>query len=525
MPLHARLLFPALLLLAAPLQAQSGTCVIGLRDRGAAVQAKGGLKVGDCFTAGQEVVTPPGAVAKLVTPLGDTITVNGRLRIKEQSPKGQSFWVRNGSAAFNVVAKQVSFFSVEGQNGNRSFQAAVKGTTFEMAVDEGKRVTLTPQEGQIQVTRAVKVGIAGAEGRREGAGAPSERGGPGSRAAQALKPDRSDLLAGSYAGKTELVSGGGAALEYALDEDDVLSFDTVEECVAAFTAQAGSALGSEGHRNLGDCYLEDGNPSRALSEFGKALEINKGLHPDGVHPDIADDYRSLADARAFTDPARAIAELKRAMSIDLQLYGDEPDPDVSEDHRTLADFYLLLDQPGQSIEELQAALAIDQQLYPDGLDFDLAEDYRMLGEAHTLAAAMAGGGASHLASAVSAFQQALAIDRQLLDGDADADLAEDFRGLGYAYLLGGDEAHAFDAFHQALATGLALVGVTYRGDPASVDLRDLDLDSDDVEIDDVENLYDDAENLADLADALGHADQSAAFEHLASQLDEILESD
>ena len=518
----------ALLIVARPAHTQpratGGTCVIGLRANGADVQSKGGLSVGTCFGPGQDIVSPPGTVVKVVTPLKDTIAISGTLRIKEQSASGQSFWVRNGTAAFNVVAKHLSFFNVEGQNGNRTFQAAVRGTTFEMAVEAGKSVTLTPQEGRIQVTRAVKVGINAAErgdGKRDlEAARAAGAGGAGARAAEALKPNRSDLLSGSYAGKSETVSGGGAAVEYALDEDDVVSFETVEACVEYFKDQMSRNPGAEGYRNLGDCYLEGDNPARAIAQYSLALRMDLQLHPDGLHPDVADDYRSLADAHSFTDPRQAITELRKAIAIDTQVYGDEVDPDIAEDHRTLADCFLLLDDPASAIGELQQALVIDRQLYPDGVDFDLAEDYRSLGEAHTLAAAA--GDAAHLGSAVDAFQKALAIDRQLYGNEADPDLAADYRGLGFAYLLEDKHAAAFDAVNQALTMGFRVLDVAYHGDPARVDVSGIDLDSDNVDEDVVADLYDDALTLSDIASDLEHADQAKAFEGLADRIAGVL---
>jgi tetratricopeptide (TPR) repeat protein len=508
----------------APPAATGGTCVVSIRASGADVQAKGGLSVGTCYGPGQDIVSPPGTVVKVVTPLKDTIAISGTLRIKEQSASGQSFWVRSGTAAFNVVAKHLSFFNVEGQNGNRTFQAAVRGTTFEMAVQEGKSVTLTPQTGQIQVTRAVKLGINAAErgdGKRDLEAARSAgAAGAGARAAEALKPNRSDLLSGSYAGKSELVEGGGAAVEYALDEDDVVSFETVEECVEYFKNEMAGNPGAEGYRNLGDCYLEGDDPASAITQYSTALRMDLQQHSDGLHPDVADDYRSLADAHSFTDPRQAITELRKAIAIDVQVYGDELDPDIAEDHRTLADLFLLLDDPASAIAELQKALAIDRQLYPDGVDFDLAEDYRSLGEAHTLAAVA--GDASHLASAVDAFQKALAIDRQLYGSEPDPDLAEDHRGLGYAYLLQDKREAAFDAFNQALTMGFRVLDVAYHGDPAAVNVSGIDLDSDDVDEDVVSDLYDDALTLADIASEMQHADQAKAFEELADRIADVL---
>jgi tetratricopeptide (TPR) repeat protein len=521
----------ALLIVAGPAHAQpgatGGTCVIAIRANGTDVRSKGGLSIGACFGPGQDIVSPPGTVVKVVTPLRDTIAISGTLRIKEQSASGQSFWVRSGTAAFNVAAKHLSFFNVEGQNGNRTFQAAVRGTTFEMAVDAGKSVTLTPQEGQIQVTRAVKLGINAAErgeGKRDLEAARSAgAGGAGDRAAQALKPNRSDLLAGSYAGKSELVEGGSAAVEYALDEDDVVSFETVEACVEYFKDQMTRAPGAEGYRNLGDCYLEGGDPASALKQYSTALRMDLQLHPDGLHPDVADDYRSLADAHSFTDPRQAITELRKAIAIDVQVYGDELDPDIAEDHRTIADLSLLLDDPNGAIAELQKALAIDEQLYPDGVDFDLAEDHRSLGEAYTLAAAAAGGRADLLDNAVTHLGRALAIDQQLYGNDADPDLAEDHRGLGFAYLLQDKRDAAFGAFNQALTMGFRVLDVAYHGDPATVEVSGLDLDSDDVDEDVVSDLYDDALTLSEIASDMGHADQAKAFEGLADRIADVLE--
>ena len=520
----------ALLVLATPTHAQpgtaGGTCVVSIMDRGTSVQAKGSLSVGTCFGPGQDIVSPPGTVVKVVTPLKDTIAVSGTLRIKEQSPKGQSFWVRSGTAAFNVVAKQLSFFNVEGQNGNRTFQAAVRGTTFEVAVEEGKRVTLTPLEGEIRVTHAVKLGITGAErtdGKRDLEAARAA--GAGGRAAEALKPSRSDLLSGSYAGRSELVSGGGAAVEYALDKDDVVSFATVEECVESFTAQLADDPGSEGYRNLGDCYLEGNDPQRAISSYNKALAADLRLHPDGQHPDVAEDYRSLADGQSFTDPRAAIASLQRALAIDAAFYGGGAEPAVAEDHRTLADLHLLLDDPDGAIAELQQALAIDQQLYPDGVDFDLAEDHRSLGESYTLAAIASGSGAAQLNSAIGHFRKALAIDENLYGNDADPDLAADHRGLGFAYQLAGRPGDAFASFDRALATGFGVLGVSYDGHPATADVSTIDIESDDVDEDVVADLFDDATTLSEVARAMGNADQADAFEELADRIAAILEGD
>ncbi len=513
--------------LAGPAMAQSGagggTCVISILDHRAAVQSKGNIRVGQCFGPGQEIVSPAGTVVKVVTPLKDTIAVSGTLRIKEQSDKGQSFWVRSGTAVFNVVAKQLSFFNVEGQNGNRTFQAAVHGTTFEMAVVEGKSVTLTPQEGEILVTRAVKLGIGGAD-RAEGKGdiaaaRTAAGGGAGGRAQEALKPDRSDLLAASYAGKSELVSAGSDAVAYALDKDDVISFDTVEECVASFTAEMASGPTSEGYRNLGDCYLQGDDPRNAVTSYNRALAIDLKLHPDRVHPDIAEDYRGLADAQSLTNPRQAIASLQQALAIDAQYYDDDLDPSIAEDHRMLADLYLLIDAPEEAIAALQKALAIDQRLYPDGVDFDLAEDYRSLGESATLAAIASGSG-SRLSDAIAYFGKALAIDQQLYDGEADPDLADDHRGLGYAYLLGDNHDAASASFSEALSIGFRLVDVAYSGNPAAVNLDDLDLDSDDVDIDDVVGLYEDALMLSELAADPARAE---AFQSLADDIAALFE--
>jgi len=510
-----------------PLLAQApGTCVVAIIDQGTAVQSKGAMRVGACFGPGQDIVSPPGTTVKVVTPLGDSIAVSGTLRIKAQSPAGQTFWVRSGTAAFNVVAKHLSFFNVEGQNGNRTFQAAVRGTAFAMTVDEGKSVTLQPQTGTIQVTRAVKLGITGgerSEGKRDVAAAKAAAaGGQDGRARQALTPGRNDLLASAYAGKTELVTGGGDAIDYALDEDDVVSFETIGECLDYFRT---SNPGAEGYRNLGDCYLEGDEPAQAIAQYNKALAADLRQYSGGLHPDVADDYRSLADAYSFTDPRQAVGTLRKAMDIDRQLYGDEPDPDVSEDHRALADYYLLLEQPAQAIAELEQALAVDQQLYPDGTDYDLATDYRSLGEAHILAAIAPGGDPRHLAVAIKAFGQALAIDRRLYGNDADPDLAEDHRGLGYAYLLADDPSHAFGSFQQALAMGFRVVGLSYDGNPAVVHLDDLDLDSDEVDADVVEGMYEDAITLSDIADAQGHHDQAEAFLALADDLAAKLEGE
>ena len=505
-----------------------GTCIIAITDRGTAVQSKGALRVGACFGAGQEFTTPPGAVVKVVTPLKDTIAVSGTLRIKTQGTGGQSFWVRNGTAVFNVVAKHLSFFHVEGQNGNRTFQAAVRGTTFQMAVVDGKSVTLTPQEGSIQVTRAVKLGITGAErseGKRDLAAAKvAGDAGAGGRARQALSPDRNDLLADNYAGKSELVSGGADAIEYALDEDDLISFETVGECVLYFQDQV-ATLGAEGYRSLGDCYLEGDEPEQAITQYNKALAADLRSFPDGLHPDVADDYRGLADAYSFLAPRQAVATLQKAMAIDVELYGDDPDPDVAEDHRTLADFYLLMDQPDAAITMLRRALAIDQQLYPDGIDFDLAADYRALGEAYTLAAILSGGQGGQLNEAVTAFRNALAIDQRLYGNEADPDLAQDYRGLGYVYMLGGDAQQAVAGFQQALGMGMRLVGLAYNGNPADVNLDDLDLDSDDVDADDVEDMYEDAMTLSDIAHDAGQQGTAQAFMDLADRIAALLEGE
>jgi len=523
----------ALLTLAAPGHAKpgttGGTCVVSILDHGTAVQSKGNLSVGTCFGPGQDVTSPPGTVVNVVTPLKDTIAINGTLRIKEQSASGQSFWVRSGTAAFNVVAKHLSFFNVEGQNGNRTFQAAVRGTTFTMAVEEGKSVTLTPESGTIQVTRAVKLGITGAErgdGKRDLEAARSANaGGASGRAAQALKPGRSDLLAGSYAGKSDMVSGGGDPMNYALDTDDVVSFETIEACLEYFKGQMSSDAAAEGYRNLGDCYLEGDDPAMALRQYSSALAADLRLHPDGIHPDVADDYRSLADAHSFTAPRQAIVELRKAIAIDVQVYGDEVDPDIAEDHRTLAEMFLLLDQPDQAIAELQKALAIDLQLYPDGVDFDLAGDYRSLGESHTLAAIASGATDGHLAEAIGNFGRALAIDQKLYDGDADPDLAADHRGLGFAYELGNNRSAAFASFNRALTMGLRVLDVEYSGDPAAVDVSGVDIDSAEVDEDVVADAYDDAMTLSDLAKEMGHADQADAFGELADRIAARLEGD
>lgn len=510
----------ALLFLATPVGAQSGgaagTCVISILDEQTPVPRKGNLSVGQCFGPGQDILSPPRTMVTVVTPLKDTISINGRLTIREQGTSGQSFWVRNGTAFFRVVTKKLSFFNVEGQSGNRTFQAAVRGTSFRVDVAVHKSLTLTPVDGEIRVTRAVKLDVKGT-GPAEGQRAISAAGSGAPRAAQALLPNRSDMLEGAYSRKSESVSAGSNPLVYALDGDEVVKFDSVSECIA-FYSRALDPDAADGYLNLGDCYLEGDDARNAAANYSKALTIDLRRHPSGIDPDIADDYRSLAEAYYFTDLRQAIASVQKALAIDTQVYGNAPDPDVAEDHRTLADLYLLLDEPTKAIAELELALRIDQLLYPDGLDFDLAEDYRSLGEGHILAGTAAGASGSHVAAAIAALQQALVIDKTLLGEDVDPDLAQDHRSLGFAYLLKDDQARAFTAFHNAFRIGLQLLDIEASSDPATIDFGGLDLDSDEVDVDDLVDLHDDAMELSQIARDGNREAEASAFAQVATRI-------
>ena len=228
-----------------------------------------------------------------------------RLKIEAVSSLGERFRQVLGKVKY-LVSSKLSFFNVT----KESFVAAAKGTAFMVAVDQ-REIRLDWIAGQIVFSRKVRIKIEEAE-----------------KAAKPNKVDRAKQPGVATLTVSEIVSASNPRVSYRLDLDEYLKkFKTYKDAEKYFRTRLREAEASgnqqrilEGLTNLGLALATVGKAEDAVVYLQKALAIDLKLYPDGVHPNIADTYRGLAEASEDAgDPDRADDYQGKAEAIDAKL--------------------------------------------------------------------------------------------------------------------------------------------------------------------------------------------------------------
>ena len=114
------------------------------------------LRKGTQFKQGEEIVVPPRTVLVLASENGNTVRLQpgAHFKVNVVGKEGETYSLLAGKALF-TVSNALNFFNVIYQ----SFNAQVRGTEFEMAVEPQKEIRFGLIEGRLVVQREVKVRI------------------------------------------------------------------------------------------------------------------------------------------------------------------------------------------------------------------------------------------------------------------------------------------------------------------------------------------------------------------------------
>jgi tetratricopeptide (TPR) repeat protein len=116
-----------------------------------------------------------------------------------------------------------------------------------------------------------------------------------------------------------------------------------EDTLWLATAQVAPS-GQQIHNNLGDVYMRQGNPQKAIEEFQKAIEIN---------PNYADAYHNLGNTyQQIGEIDEAIPYYQKALEIN---------PNLWQSYQNLAAIYFNSGDYEKALENIKKALEIDPQ--------------------------------------------------------------------------------------------------------------------------------------------------------------------
>ena len=433
---------------------------VRLTAPGQATAEKRALKENDSLVPGTVIEVPDRTVVKLVTSNGTEITLlaKSRTKLNAISSKGESITQIIGEAWFKVT-RALDFFEVA----HDRFLAAVKGTEFKVAADD-LEIQFGWIEGQIKVSREVKVKIAGA-------------------------PQEEPVTV------TEDVSAERPQLRYQLNVEEYLrDFKTYTDAEEYFRNQVEDAERAgdqtrilQAWANLGTALVTIGKAKDAIDYFNRSLAFHLKAYPDGVHPAIAGDYASLGIAYSDSiDARKAIGYLEQALALLLRLYPDGVHPEIAVNYTNLGVAYAKAGDPSKAISYFEQSLALLPRLYsgPDAVYLRVVADAAIAANLGNLGGEY--GKLKEPRKAIEYFDQALALHLKLYPGGVHPDVASDYNNLGVQYARAGDLGKAIESYDRSLAVLLQLyadgvhpsIALIYRnlasvwrarGDPARAD--------------------------------------------------------
>lgn len=419
-----------------------------------------------------EMPTRPRVRVQLVTRNGNSVTLEpgSRLRLEAVGERGERFAQLLGEARFAVV-RALGFFEVT----HDRFLAAVKGTEFAVAIDEGQtEIRFDWFKGQVVVEREVTLSIADQD----------------DEDSADTDDDSRSLI------EREVLSESRRQLRYRLGPREYLrEFRTLRDAEQYFRERAAEDEKSGdpertmvGLMQLGQILNQIGKPRaalpvleralalaasnkqprmesllakrigfthRELREFPKATEmlqrslaIEERLHGGAPSIGLARAYHALGRTAGYAgDPRGWVAHTERAMQIQRQLDPAEESASAHVFHKNLADAYWAAGERDKAMRHYQSSLALKQKVRPDGVSvplgnawLDLGLRYLQLGQTD---------------AAIAALQKSVDVRTKLFDG-VHPSVSVSLEMLGRAYERAGDPGKAVANQRKALDLRLQL---------------------------------------------------------------------
>jgi tetratricopeptide (TPR) repeat protein len=437
-------------------------------------ERKATLAAGARLAEGTLIETPtrPRVRLQLVTRNGNTVTLEpgARLRLEAVGEHGERFAQLLGEARFAVV-RALGFFEVT----HDRFLAAVKGTEFAVAIDEGQtEIRFDWFKGQVAVEREVTLSIADQDDED-----PAD-----------ADDDSRSLI------EREVLSESRRQLRYRLGPREYLrEFRTLHDAEQYFRARADEDEKSGdpertmiGLMQLGQILNQIGKPRAALPVLERALALAAShkqprmesmlarrmgfTHRElrefakattllqrslAIEERLAGGAPSIGLARAYTalgrtaghagDPRAWVAHTERAMQIQRRLDPAEDGAAAHAFHKNLADAYWAAGEREKAMRFYQSSLALKQKARPDGVSVPLGNAWLDLGLRHLQL--------GRTDAAIAALQKSADVRTQLFDG-VHPSVAVSQEMLGRAYERAGDAAQAVARQRKALELRLQL---------------------------------------------------------------------
>ena len=216
---------------------------------------------------------------------------------------------------------------------------------------------------------------------------------------------------------------------------------------AALNYARTDSLKATSYNNIGFVYSEQGDYSRALSCYEKALQIQLQIY-GRQHPSVATIYNNMGGMYIDQgDYDQALACYKKALSIQLQVYGEQHAA-VAMSYNNIGGVYDNLGNYSQSLSYYEKALSIQLQVYGEQHP-DVATSYNNIGGIYDRQ--------GDYGQALACYEKALSIQLQVYDGQH-PDEVTSYNNIGGVYYSQGDYTQAMSYYEKALQILLQVYG-------------------------------------------------------------------
>ena len=216
---------------------------------------------------------------------------------------------------------------------------------------------------------------------------------------------------------------------------------------AALNYARTDSLKATSYNNIGFVYSEQGDYSRALSYYEKALQIQSQIYGE-QHSSVATSYNNIGCVYSNQgDYNKAMSYYEKALKILLQVYG-ERHPDVAALYNNIGFIYDNQGNYNQALSYYEKALSIRLQINSEQHP-DVAVSYSNIGSVYD--------NQGDYSRALSCYEKALQIQLQIY-GRQHPSVATIYNNMGGMYIDQGDYDQALACYKKALSIQLQVYG-------------------------------------------------------------------